>query len=315
MFVVDVVSSIGSDAIVRLEDACAIMGWSERDQKIFRRYLGYESIVLHPNRFLPDLLRGTVQKLMEQWPAFAGNVDLVVYCHSLHSTFPIESNLSDLLFPIVDCKPTCVSLTHCACASGLVGIEVVSNQILGKNEESNAIVLTGEKCFHPMLRYIKNNGIFGEAATATLCTNTRRKGAIEYLNCDNFVLPLQWSQIDEKSLSERNYIDHNFVDHLVSSIKSVCRKHSLVPSDIGALLPYHMSPPTANRVADSLEVERELVVSTNLTTTGHCFCGDAFLNLESCMEDGSASLRSPYIVAIAAGVTGNYTSCLFKWIH
>lgn len=314
MYLVDVATSIKEDSYISLDEARPHYGWDDKSHKVFGRYLGYKSVVLHSSETLLMTIQETLSQIFNTWPFLRTDLHFLLYCHSLHSTYPLaDRNLIDPI-NMISCSPVCVSLTQSACSSSLIALEVMSNLLGSVKQRRNGIILTGEKCFHRMTRYVVDNGIFSEAVTAAYFTNDIDIGKAQFVKTDNLIINNRWSQLKESSRQERNVIDHQFVRLLGDSVKNVCMKSSVDLVEIGSFLPHHMSPPTAIRVVESLGLPRSVVLDSNLYTVGHSFCGDIFINLHSCIYGEGVPADKPFVIGISAGVTGNITSTLFRWL-
>lgn len=311
MKIIDVATHINPE-LTTLDTLNDRYQWGERNQKIFSRFLKLESSCLFPNHPLSDLLQATLQTLLAEHEDKRAAITHVIYAHSLHATYPFEARLTERwcqehIGPNVES----MSVTQGSCASSFMGIELLRRMLGNKAPDEApkyAILLTGDKCFHNTVQYVDQNGLFGEGCSATLLTNDPAASGLTIRGLAWNTLGTVSHRTVSNSRSQLNTYDQAFVPTMTDTIELALKHAQLEPQQIEAMLPYHMSPPTFDRLVDKLNIPRERVYRKNLYRIGHCFCGDAFINLHDYWRlDQQRHARGP-ILCIAAGVAGTFSA-------
>ena len=316
MKIIDIASYITPD-LTPIEILNKQYQWGERNQKIFSRFLKLKSTCLFPEKSLIDIMETTLKRLLKHHSDKLDSITHVMYAHSLHATYPFEQRTLELLVKnCINQSVEAMSITQGSCASSLLGLNLIE-RVLTKEQSHQAtpkyaILLTADKCFHRTVQYVDQNGLFGEGCSATLISVHSEAPGIE-------IQGLSWStqgSISHRTVStdreEANRYDRLFIPTMIDTIRAALSKAQLQPNDINTFLPYHMSPPTFDRLVDRLGINRDCVYRKNLYSIGHCFCGDTFINLHDfwCIEQQRQ--KSGPILAIAAGVAGTFSALVLS---
>lgn len=309
MKILDVATLINPE-LTSLETLHRRYQWGERNQKIFSRFLKLESTCLFPDHTLPELLHTTLKRLLAKHEDKRSAITHIVYAHSLHATYPFETRvLEQWCHQHIGAHVESLSVTQGSCASSLLGLALLQ-RILGQRATNEApkyaILLTGDKCFHDTVQYVDQNGLFGEGCSATLITNDDQAAGLT-------VTGLAWQTlgaISHRTVSsnraQANAYDRAFIPTMTHTIEQALKRANIEPQKVEAMLPYHMSPPTFDRLVDRLTIPRERIYRKNLYRIGHCFCGDAFINLHDYWRVNQQQRPSGPILCMAAGVAGTF---------
>lgn len=286
--------------------------WGERNQKIFRRFLKLESSCLFPDNTLPELLQTVLQSLLAGHKEKRSAIMYVIYAHSLHATYPFEMRLIEQwCHQHIGAHVESLSVTQGSCASSLLGLELLQRALDRKSAHEApqyAILLTGDKCFHDTVQYVDQNGLFGEGCSATLLTNDDNAPGLT-------ITSLAWNTLGaishrtvSSSREQANAYDRAFIPIMTATIEQALQAAQIEPQQVEAMLPYHMSPPTFDRLVDRLNIPRERIYRKNLYCIGHCFCGDAFINLHDYWRLEKQRRPGGPILCMAAGVAGTFSA-------
>ncbi|HHQ6539145.1 TPA: 3-oxoacyl-[acyl-carrier-protein] synthase III C-terminal domain-containing protein [Serratia fonticola] len=286
--------------------------WGERNQKIFSRFLKLESSCLFPEHTLLELLQTALQNLLVGHKEKRSAIMHVIYAHSLHATYPFETRfIEQWCHQHIGTHVECLSVTQGSCASSLLGIELLQRTLARKSAHEApkyAILLTGDKCFHGTVQYVDQNGFFGEGCSATLLTNDDDAPGLT-------ITSLAWNTmgvISHRTVSsnreQANAYDRAFIPTMTNTIVQALQAAQIEPQQVEIILPYHMSPPTFDRLVDRLNIPRERIYRKNLYRIGHCFCGDAFINLHDYWRLDQQRRPGGPILCMAAGVAGTFSA-------
>lgn len=308
--------------------------WGERNHKIFSRFHKMQSASLFADETLPDLLSDLLQKLRAECdPGLFRQIRYVAWAHSLHATSPFDrmEELSTVFQTFFgDQEIEFFSATQASCASGLVSLKYLQAKMraaqqntLSENcgsencgSENQAsvcgVLITGEKCFHRTVQYVDQNGYFGEAFCATLVGMAPSPHSLHLRALHLQQLGAYGTRMRETDRESENAYDHAFLPVMTETIQKTLAGAGRKPEELSAVLPYHISPVTFDRLADRSGFSRDIVFRHNLYTLGHCFCSDAFLNIKSLLACGDNAVRARCILALASGVAGTFGAMVLE---
>jgi 3-oxoacyl-[acyl-carrier-protein] synthase III len=305
MYIRDITHSLDRATFPPLDDLRDSYGWSAHTHRVFDRLFGLKSTALHPGLGLADGLQLSAERLAARNSDLAGRVDAIVYAHALNVTLPFaQGTLERIGSDVFGSTPEVMSISHGSCASAILALHVLRR---GRPDLRNIVLLTGEKCFFELLDYADNNGLFGEATSASWITPSEGPALarIEGTAAGAFAGVFEPLARAGKDAAAR--YDRDFLPTLSSAVASALIDAGLRADRIEAILPTHLSPFTFNRIAQRMGLPEGIVFKANLPLIGHCFCGDLFINLETWAR--SAAGRGPVtLMSFAAGMTGAYAA-------
>ncbi|MDW6001393.1 3-oxoacyl-[acyl-carrier-protein] synthase III C-terminal domain-containing protein [Vibrio mangrovi] len=313
MKIIDVATHI-NPSLTSLDKLHQLYQWGDRNQKIFSRFHRLESACIFPHQSLAETLTSCLERLLAQHPDKLDAITHVAYAHSLHTTYPFDIRLLEsIVRQQLSARVEVMSLTQGSCASSFMGLALLDKVCRvspdGESQQPTyAILLTGDKCFHETIQYVDQNGLFGEGCTAVLVSSHPDTTGLK-------IQGLSWSMIGgishrtvDTSREDENRYDRSFIPTMMDAIDKALVQAGISAGEIHSLLPYHMSPPTFDRLADRLGIERSQIYRKNLYRVGHCFCGDAFINLHDFWKEDNQQVSPGPMLAVAAGVAGTFSA-------
>ncbi len=241
-------------------------GLTRMQARVFRRYYGLSEVGRADGTVL-DLLLGAVANL----DGLRGNeqrVRYVLWARSFGVVTPYPVNPLDEL-----CRRTglghaiAFAVTHQACASGLLALDV-AGRLLAADPEALALVLAGEKAFTGETAVVVDTSVFGEGASACLVSHDGPR---------NRVLAFAADQRGEYDRDATGFADE-YPAALAKVIETAVARAGLRMDDIARIVPHNVNTVAWQRTCRRLGYPIERVVLDNLPTTGHVYCADAFLN-------------------------------------
>lgn len=285
-------------------------GWGPRTHRIFDRMFGLTSTALHPDLPLPQSLTLAARRLIDQNPSLHGQVDLILYCHALNTSLPVDRPvLQTIAAEVFASAPEILSVTHGSCASAIMALQMLSALPVPDDRAVNIVLLTGEKCFFELLNYADNNGLFGEVASAVHLRHGT-KGGTRIAATTHGVFDGVFEPLAKADKALASAYDQSFIPTISGAVQRVLDSAGLTAGQIDLVLPTHLSPFTFNRVAQQVGIPGERVLKQNLARIGHCFCGDLFINFETWARSEPANDRPVNILSFAAGMTGSYAAII-----
>lgn len=293
--------------------------WGERNTKIFCRFHRMESASLFEQEALPDLIIRLLQQLRAECdPALFGRIGYVAWAHSLNcpSPFDVTGALADDLRTVLGGPQVeFFSLTQASCASGLVGLKFLQAKLTAPNARQGnvcGLLISGEKCFHDTVQYANQNGYFGEAFCATLLSANPSPGALRVSAIHVQQLAAYGTRMRATDRESENAYDHAFIPTMLETVHNALQQAGRAPHELRTLIPYHISPPTFDRIADGAGFARDIIYRRHLYALGHCFCSDAFLNLQSLLAHRDNAVAVDPILALASGIAGTFAAVVLE---
>jgi len=267
--IIDIETSV-PDKCMTVGDACTELSLSNNERRVYERFFGLESIPSDQKQSINRLTLNAAQRLLDD----AGDVDLVVHCHTLLSSGPYRSDAHIPVNIIPTGKTEVFSATMCHCASGVAVLELVES-ILPEN--GTALIIVSDKAFHPAVRLIRNTTLMGDGAAAILVGkrggrysyiggHTERKGAYSIIT----------GRVGEET--DTAFADE-YVDFTVKCITQGLKAAGVSIADIRWVLPHNVNIPSWDQIADRIGAKRGQIYLDNVPHYAHTFGADPFLNL------------------------------------
>ncbi|HHQ4528784.1 TPA: hypothetical protein ACSP1Y_002564 [Aeromonas hydrophila] len=245
---------------------------SEKEIRVLQRLYSQQSVVMQPHTH-EAMLRETLKSLMIRHPDLREGGGLVIYAKTqTHNTLFDHDWMDGMLAELELTRWSGFALSMNHCASGLSALHLAS-RLHDQGDERPIIVLCGEKSIAPFNKM--SVAALGEMATACLVHPTQGSWRITGSEVAHFgafyASPEKMTQVAKRALIEMFY--PLLCDFL---------QRQTVPSD-AAILPYNLNLPVLKRLALDCGWHDRLYVS-NLTSLGHTFCSDVFINFITSLE-------------------------------
>ncbi|CRL98624.1 MULTISPECIES: beta-ketoacyl-[acyl-carrier-protein] synthase family protein [Pseudomonas] len=318
MYINTITSLVAAD-LTPLSALAEKYAWGERNTRIFGRFHRMESASLFEHGGLPDLMMQLLQQFRAECdPVLFEQIGYVVWAHSLNSPSPFD------LGPVLANKVRSFlgrteveffSVTQASCASALVGLKFLDAKLAAahaRQENVCGLLITGEKCFHGTVQYVNQNGFFGEAFCATLLSARPSPGALCMSGMHVQQLAAYGTRTRETSRERENAYDHAFIPTMLETVNTALLNAGRRPEELRTLIPYHISPPTFDRIADAAGFSRDIIYRRHLYQLGHCFCSDTFLNLKSLLTHRDNAVAVGPILAVASGIAGTFAAVVLE---
>jgi 3-oxoacyl-[acyl-carrier-protein] synthase III len=296
---------------VPIEDLAEQLGLSPMQVKVFRRYHKLGTVCRDQDGTLLDLLlaaAATLGVLAER----AGQVRYVVHARSMPVAVPYPLNpLHELCRLLGLGHASTFTLTHQACATGLLAIDVAGKLLAGDGDpDALALVLAGEKAFTPAAQMLPDTSVFAEGASACLV----RHGGTR----DRLLAYATWTRGEfDARPGERPDLalrfQREFPESLARVIRCAVAKAGLELSEISLVLPHNVNVVSWRQLCRTMDFPLDRVLLDNVPVIGHCFCADAFINYQSAAQRGLLRTGDRYVIAAAgAGLGATFSAMVFE---
>lgn len=309
MTAIEAVASYLPEQRVSVEDVAGRLGLTSMQTRLFRRFLGLAQIRLDPDGSLFDLLSAAVSRL-DKLRGREHLVRYVVYARAMPVVEPYPVNtLRELCDAFGLRHAVSFTVTHHACASGLLAIDVAGRLLAGDGDANAlALVLSGEKAFTRDAQYVPGTSIFGEGAAACLISpEGPRDRVLAYASSIRGEFDGRLDALPEMaSLFEKEY-----PLSLAAAISAAISQAGVSQEEISLILPHNVNAMSWQRLCRRIGFPSDRVFLENVQVTGHAFCADSFINYTTAADRGLLQPGRKYLIA-AAGLGATFSAMVVE---
>jgi 3-oxoacyl-[acyl-carrier-protein] synthase III len=306
---IEAVASYVPEQRVSVEDVAGRLGLTAMQTRLFRRFLGLAEIRLDPAGSLLDLLSAAVSRLAE----LRGRerlVRYVLYARAMPVVEPYPVNtLRELCEAFGLGHAVSFTVTHHACATGLLAVDVAGRLLAGDEDAGAlALVLSGEKAFTRDAQYVPGTSIFGEGAAACLVSlHGARDRVLAYASSIRGEFDGRLDAAPEMA----SRFEKEYPLSLAEAISAAVAQAGTSLEDISLILPHNVNALSWQRLCRRIGFPIDRVLLSNVPVTGHAFCADAFINYTTAAERGLLRPGSKYLLA-AAGLGATFSAMVVE---
>ncbi|WP_018681775.1 3-oxoacyl-[acyl-carrier-protein] synthase III C-terminal domain-containing protein [Actinokineospora enzanensis] len=295
--------------LVPLEELADRVGLTERQVRLFRRFHGLDRICLDRDGTVLDLLLAAASGL-ETLRGNEHRVRYVIYARGMPAAVPYPYDpLRELCGKLGLDHALSFTVTHQACATGLLAIDVAGRMLADDPDpDALALVVSGEKTFTPDAMLVPETAVFGEGAAAALISaDGPRDRLVSYTT--SIRGDFDGRLVVDPTLALRF---QNEYPALLSEVLLAAVERSGTPlAEMAVLLPHNVNAVSWRRVAKRIGYPVERVVLDNVPVTGHSFAADPFLNYRTALDRGLLRPGDRYLVG-AAGLGATFSAMVFE---
>jgi 3-oxoacyl-[acyl-carrier-protein] synthase III len=309
MTALDAVAAYLPDRHIPIEDLAEVQDLSPSQLQVLHRFHGLSEVRRQkPDERLIDLLVGAVSAL-DGVHGSEGRIRYVLYARGVPVTTPYPVNPVHELCRLRGLPGTAFTVTHHACATSLLAIDVAGRLLVADGEPGAlALVVAGEQVFTHDVELAPESRIFGEGAGACLVSaDGRRDRVLSYVARQRGDLD-HWAagSVDHAERFAREYCDV-----LAEVILAAMESAGLSLDELSLILPHNVNIVSWKRVCARLRFPIGQVMLDNVPRVGHTFAADAFINYRTAAERGLLVAGEPYLVA-AAGFGATFSAMVFE---
>jgi 3-oxoacyl-[acyl-carrier-protein] synthase-3 len=306
---IEAVASYLPEQRVPVEDVAGRLGLTAMQTRLFRRFLGLAEIRLDPSGNLLDLLSAAVSRL----DGLRGREHLVryvLYARAMPVVEPYPVNtLRELCRKFGLGHAVSFTVTHQACATGLLAIDVAGRLLAGDGDASAlALVVAGEKAFTRDAQYVPGTSIFGEGAAASLITlDGPRDRVLSYASSTRGEFDGRLDGLPEMA----SRFEKEYPLALAEAISVALSQARVSLEEISLILPHNVNTLSWQRLCRRIGFPQDRVLLANVAVTGHAFCADPFINYSTAADRGLLRPGHRYMFA-AAGLGATFSAMVVE---
>jgi 3-oxoacyl-[acyl-carrier-protein] synthase III len=310
MTTLDAVAAYLPDLRVPVDDLAGELAATPTQLRVLKRFNGFVEVRRQrPGETLGDLLYGAAAAL----DALRGRehrVRYVLHARGVPVVTPYPgSPVHELADRLGLPGAVCLAVTHHACASGLLAIDLAGRMLAGDGEPGAlALVVAGEQIFTQDSRLAPDQRVFGEAAGACLVSaDGPHDRLLSYVVSQRGDLD-HWADDGEAAMAR---FAQDYTELLGEVVLAAVKEAGLVLDEVALVLPHNVNMVSWRRVARSLGIPIEKVLLDNVALVGHTPTADAFVNYATAVAQGRLREGDRYVVA-AAGLGSIFSAMAFE---
>jgi 3-oxoacyl-[acyl-carrier-protein] synthase-3 len=295
---------------VPVEEMGPGLGLTPTQVRVLRRFNGLGVVRRQrPGETLTDLLEGAARAL----PSLPGREHLVryvIHARGVPVVVPYPVNpVHELRTRLGLACATAFTVTHHACVSGLLAIDI-AGRLLARDAEPGALalVVAGEQVFTLDERLAPDLRVFGEGAGACLVSAggpgdvllsyvSGQRGDLDHYGADGAGAVDRFAQ--------------EYTGLLGEVILAAVKQADLSLDDIALVLPHNVNVVSWRRVCRWLGLPVERVLLENVPVVGHTPSADPFINHASAVAAGRLAPGDRYLTA-GAGFGAVFSAMVFE---
>jgi 3-oxoacyl-[acyl-carrier-protein] synthase III len=307
MTAIEAVATYLPEHRVPLEDLAGELDLDPMQVRLFRRFHKLSDVCRAPGATALDLLLAAVSNL-DDLPAVRHRVRYVLWARSFPVVVPYPLNPLDTMCRLLGLDhAVAFTVTHHACATGLVAIDVAGRLLADAPPDSLALVVAGEKAFTPDARVVPETSVFGEGASACL---VRHDGPRDRLLA--YATNHRGDFDDEVATDVRGF-QEEYQESLMAVVRAAVERAGLALDDIALVLPHNVNAVAWQRLCRRIGYPVDRVLLDNVPLTAHVFCADTFVNYQTARARGLLRPGDRYLVAAAgAGRGATFSAMVFE---
>jgi 3-oxoacyl-[acyl-carrier-protein] synthase III len=306
---IEAVASYLPEQRVSVEDVAGRLGLTAMQTRLFRRFLGLAEIRLDPAGSLFDLLSAAVSRLAE----LRGREQLVRYVLYARAMPVVEPYPANTLHELCEAfglgHAVSFTVTHHACATGLLAVDVAGRLLAGDADaDALALVVTGEKAFTRDAQYVPGTSVFGEGAAACLVSlHGVRDRVLAYASSIRGEFDGRLDTAPEMAAR----FEKEYPVSLAEAISAAVAQADISLDDISLILPHNVNALSWQRLCRRIGFPADRVLLSNVPVTGHAFCADSFINYTTAAGLGLLRPGSRYLLG-AAGLGATFSAMVVE---
>jgi 3-oxoacyl-[acyl-carrier-protein] synthase-3 len=296
-------------ADVPIDQVGEAVGLTPKQVALFRRFHGLDRVRLDPDGTLFDLLLGAASALTEL-RGQEHRIRYVLHARTMPVSVPYPINHLDEVCRALGLEHALAfSVTHHACASGLLAIDV-AGRLLAANPDPSALalILAGEKAFTLDTQLIPNTAVCGEVSTACL---VRAGGGSDRMLSYATMLRGEYDGRLSEDPDLLEQFQKVYPEAMAEVVRGALDQAGMQAEDLALILPHNVNQISWRKVCRLIGYPIEKVLLDNVPLTGHCFCADVFVNYHTATSRGLLRPGDRYLAG-SAGIGAAFSAMIFE---
>ncbi|WP_131741874.1 3-oxoacyl-[acyl-carrier-protein] synthase III C-terminal domain-containing protein [Actinomadura roseirufa] len=290
------------DESLPLEKIAPALGLTDREVRRYRRFFGLDAVRWSPARDTAGLLVAAARNLAGL-PGAEHRVRFVIHGRTMEATGAYSANpVHRAAAELGLGHAAAFVVSQHACASGLLAAALAGRLLADRGDpDALALVLTGEKTYPHVTRYIPATTVMGEAAAATL---VGLGGERDRMLAHATITRGEFHQMTGPDADTAAAFESAYPGTLAELMHTAAERAGASMDEVRLVLPHNVNRLSWTRTCLATGLPLERLWLDNVPVTGHCFCADPFLNLVDAVRAGALAPGDLYLmVSVGLGAT------------
>ena len=304
------IEAFAPDQTHGIEDVALAGGLNRNQARMFRRIRGLSRIHWDPDLDLFDLVAAPAEAVLKSLPA-TDHIRYLIYAHTFQELTPAPIIAAERLRERLGLEGAdAFTLTQQNCASSLAALDIAGELLRADGDPDGAVlVLTGEKPYAGLTRFLMNVSIMGEASSACL---VGLGGAGSRVRSYVSRTAGEFSDTYRMAPEAQRAFGTTYNARLLEVMRQALDEAGLELDDIAMVVPHNVNLSLWLQLCRQAGLDRDRVFLDNIAEYSHCFCADPFLNLVSMRERGLLVKGLPYLVTMV-GIGSTYAAMVIEY--
>jgi 3-oxoacyl-[acyl-carrier-protein] synthase III len=294
---------------VAVDDVADSLGLGRYAARIFRRFHGLDQLREDPEANVFDLVVASARAVLRE-VADPATIRYLLFAHTIPDVTPSTIDAAEVIASRLGLAGAeAFAVTQQNCASGLAAIDIAGELLrAGDDPRARALVVTGEKAFTPVTRFIAGTTIMGEASSACVVsvggeTNTVR----------SYVARTRGQFADGIRLSPEalKAFNDSYAEELTAVIDAAVQAAGLTLPDIEMVVPHNVNRLLWLRIIGQLGLDPKRIYLDTIAKYSHCWCSDPLLNLASLQAEDRLVKGGCYLLT-SVGLGSTYSAMVVE---
>ena len=293
---------------IKLSEKPEIDEFSAQEIQIYKRFYGLENIPIFKESII-ELLKKPIDELFLNNSLIRNKIKLIIHVHTISILSTHSNSIARQIQNIYELFNARVfSVTYEKCVSVLRALEISSNFLNEFDDDSMALIISGEKSFSSGHRLLPGISIIGDASTAAF---VKKNGARNKLLACKTKTYGQYALGNWMNADESLDFSSKFTSMMCSTIYDLLNEFSLNFSHIKLIVPHNVNIVCWKNIAKKLDIPLDLFYLKNIAKTSHCYNSDLFINLSDIENEKILQPGDLYLIA-TVGVGAVFGAALFQ---
>ncbi|MEY9933900.1 3-oxoacyl-[acyl-carrier-protein] synthase-3 [Catenulispora sp. GP43] len=278
-------------------------GLSRSEIRLLTSFQGLDQIATADGLPLLDMLTAAGEAALDE----CGDVRYLIHAHTnQHLAAPAERTMDVLRSRLRLDQARAFSICHQGCVIGLTALRLAQSLLVAEPPGSTALLLIGEKALSPVLQYIPQTSVMGEAIAAVLVGLDGTGDLL--IGAAHRALGEYYESLYMSKETLRRY-RRTYTSEMIATMLDALNDADVTWDDIDIILPHNANRNSWTTVAREIDYPVNRIYLDNIPKLGHCYGADPFLNLIAARAESRIS-PGRTILAASAGQGGTFSAAV-----
>jgi 3-oxoacyl-[acyl-carrier-protein] synthase-3 len=297
------------DRSAPVEEVAASLGMSRYAARMFRKFHGLDRLPGDPDGTVFDLVVPAAEEALRQTPDRSA-VRYLLFAHTIPDVAPACFDAAQVIAARLGLpEAQAFALTQQNCASGLAAVDIAGELLRADGDPAaRALVVTGEKAFTPVTKFIADTTLMGEASAACLVSAGGTANRVR-----SYVARSRGEFADGIRLTPQALKDFNesYAEDLTEVIAQAVDRAGLQMSDLELVVPHNVNKLLWLRIVARLGLKPDRIYLDTIAKYSHCWCADPLLNLAALEAEGRLVPGGRYLLT-SVGLGSTYAAMVVE---